>query len=56
MVNTVAYFLEISEQTRQVSALAGNNITKSLIFEYAIINMNAKRDAYSNVLSVQYWQ
>jgi hypothetical protein len=55
-MNTVAYFLEINEQILHDSILAGNSIIRSLIFEYAIIKQNAKREAYSNVLSVQRWQ
>ena len=39
------YFLEIKEQIRQDSILAGNNIIKSLILEYAIIKQNARRNA-----------
>jgi hypothetical protein len=41
------YFLEIKEQIRQDSILAGNNIIKSLISEYAIIKQNARRNAYA---------
>jgi hypothetical protein len=54
MVNT--YFLEINEQIRQVSALAGNSIIKSLILEYAIIKQNAVRKKNMSGFSVQLLQ
>jgi len=38
-----SYFPEIKEQIWQDSILAGNNIIKSLILEYAIFKQNAKR-------------
>jgi hypothetical protein len=47
------YFFETREQIRQVSALAGNNILKSLKPEYAIIKTNAGRNTYSPIFSVQ---
>jgi len=56
MVNNFHLFLDINEQIWHVSTLAGNSIIKSLIFEYAIISINAKREAYSNVFSVHRWQ
>jgi len=47
-----SYFLEIKEQIGHDSALAGNNILKSLNPEYAIIKTNARKKTYSPIFSV----
>ena len=50
------YFFETREHIRQVSALAGNNILKSLNPEYAIIKTNAVRKKNMSGISVQLLQ
>jgi len=51
--NCDCYFFDNNEQIRQDSALAGNNILKSLKPEYAIIKTNDGRNKYSPIFSVQ---
>ena len=50
------YFFDNNEQIRQDSALAGNNILKSLKLENKIINVNAVRKKNISGFSGQLFQ